>query len=281
VVALLQEIRRQFSPTWQGVNFIREKGQVALESALLTIEPIANAIKPLQERQSHYDEKHLQAELSTDQIRRLLGEAIRTIVGNIDYFALFRKLGFGGIVGPIAPKDNLRLVIIIDDLDRCEPEMAIKLLEGIKVFMNLENCVFVLGLNEGKLVSHVASLSKDYDAKDRESVLRCQHRAKDYLDKIINRHYSLGIAFDRTKLVTEEIRQLRFKEPTTEKFDKKLTEIVNRPRILPPNARKLKGFLATLRRYQTVNFNGQPDPELLVLFAYLNKFHPGVVRKIA
>jgi hypothetical protein len=200
-----------------------------------------------------------------------------TVKSHIDYFALFRKLGFGGIVGPIAPKDNLRLVIIIDDLDRCEPEMAIKLLEGIKVFMNLENCVFVLGLNEGKLVSHVASLSKDYDAKDRESVLRCQHRAKDYLDKIINRHYSLGIAFDRTTLVNEEIVQLRY----SEEFTTKLTKIVNRPRILPPNARKLKGFLATLRRYRNVDFKGQPDAELLVLFAYLNKFHPGVVRKIA
>jgi len=39
--------------------------------------------------------------------------------------------------------------------------------------------------------------------------------------------------------------------------------------------------LATLRRYRNVDFKGEPDAELLVLFAYLNKFHPGVVRKIA
>ena len=281
VAALLHEIQRQFSPGRKLWNFIVKNGQITVESALLTIDPIKNFIKPMQEKAAQFEAEHLQTELSTEQIRRLLSEAIRKIVGSVDYPALLNFFGFKANDSAIAPGDRPRLVIIIDDLDRCEPEMAIKLLEGIKVFMNLDNCVFVLGLNEGKLISHVASQSKDYDAKDRESVLRCQHRAKDYLDKIINRHYSLGIAFDRAELVEHEVSRMRFKVPDPEALASELVKIVNRPRILPPNARKLKGFLATLRRYRSVHFDIQPDPDLLILFAYLNQFHTRVVRKIA
>ena len=47
----------------------------------------------------------------------------------------------------IRQKEN-RLVVFIDDLDRCMPEKAIEVLEAIKLFLDVQGCIFVLGLDQ-------------------------------------------------------------------------------------------------------------------------------------
>lgn len=39
------------------------------------------------------------------------------------------------------------LVIFVDDLDRCKPECAIKILEAIKLYLCVSNCIFVIGFD--------------------------------------------------------------------------------------------------------------------------------------
>ncbi len=45
-------------------------------------------------------------------------------------------------------KKGARLVVFVDDLDRCLPEKAIEVLEAIKLFLDVEGCTFLLGLDE-------------------------------------------------------------------------------------------------------------------------------------
>lgn len=40
-----------------------------------------------------------------------------------------------------------RVVVFVDDLDRCGPEKALQLLDAIKVFLDVSGCVFVLGVD--------------------------------------------------------------------------------------------------------------------------------------
>jgi formylglycine-generating enzyme required for sulfatase activity len=44
---------------------------------------------------------------------------------------------------------KFRIVVFIDDLDRCLPEKAVELLESIKLFLNLEGYLFILGVDRG------------------------------------------------------------------------------------------------------------------------------------
>lgn len=44
--------------------------------------------------------------------------------------------------------DAARLIVFIDDLDRCLPEKAIEVLEAIKLFLEVEGAVFVLGMDQ-------------------------------------------------------------------------------------------------------------------------------------
>lgn len=40
-----------------------------------------------------------------------------------------------------------RLVVLVDDLDRCDPEASLEILEGIKLFLGSRHCIFVVALD--------------------------------------------------------------------------------------------------------------------------------------
>jgi KAP family P-loop domain/prokaryotic YEATS domain len=73
-------------------------------------------------------------------------------------------------------KNNGRLVIFIDDLDRCIPEKAIEILESIKLFLNVENTVFVIGTDK-KVIE--LGISQRYGQESFRTW------GRDYIDKII------------------------------------------------------------------------------------------------
>jgi hypothetical protein len=65
------------------------------------------------------------------------------------YHASFRALqdAFGAFVGH-EPADQRRIVVFVDDLDRCLPENALQVLESMKLFFDLPGFVFVVGLDQ-------------------------------------------------------------------------------------------------------------------------------------
>ncbi len=66
-----------------------------------------------------------------------------------------------------------RLVVFVDDLDRCMPENAILVLEVIKLFLDVPGCIFVLGLDPEAIEEAVETRYKD------------KVKAREYLEKII------------------------------------------------------------------------------------------------
>ncbi len=63
-------------------------------------------------------------------------------LSSIEQFeSVFRK------VLRLALGDEGRLIVFVDDLDRCLPEKAIEVLEAIKVFLDVEGVIFILGMD--------------------------------------------------------------------------------------------------------------------------------------
>ena len=54
---------------------------------------------------------------------------------------------FGDLISKHVLASGQRLVVFVDDLDRCLPEKAIEVLEAIKLFLDVPGCVFVLGMD--------------------------------------------------------------------------------------------------------------------------------------
>lgn len=83
----------------------------------------------------------------------------------------------------IAPK---RLVVFVDDLDRCLPEKAIEVLEAIKLFLDVENCVFVLGLDQEVISRGIEMKYKEFgEQQDGDNRQHFTIEGVRYLEKII------------------------------------------------------------------------------------------------
>ncbi len=93
------------------------------------------------------------------------------------------KKSLGNLVRSLDCKNKYSpIIIIIDELDRCRPTYAIKLLEEVKHLFDAKGVVFVLGMH-GDQLAH--SIAKAYGAN---------FAAKDYLRRFIHRRYTLKTA---------------------------------------------------------------------------------------
>jgi KAP family P-loop domain len=83
-----------------------------------------------------------------------------------------------------------RLVIFIDDLDRCLPEQAVGVLEAVKVFLDIQGCVFILGVDR-EVIEHGIRVRYTPFALDAAAAARAGGAGimpigeRDYLEKII------------------------------------------------------------------------------------------------
>ncbi len=91
------------------------------------------------------------------------------------------KITFVKIISEVLKEENAsKLVIFIDDLDRCLPENTVKLLEGIKNFLSIENTLFVLAIDR-RVVSEM--IEKKYGLH--------YGYGDEYLMKIVHYYYDL------------------------------------------------------------------------------------------
>ena len=98
--------------------------------------------------------------------------------------------GLTDLVNELVTTLNRRLVVFIDDLDRCLPEQAIGVLEAIKVFLDIQGCVFVLGVDREIIERGIRVRYKEFAlAGDASGVFPVAER--DYLEKIVQIPFAL------------------------------------------------------------------------------------------
>ncbi len=108
-------------------------------------------------------------------------------------------------------KPNRRLVVFIDDLDRCLPEKAIEVLEAIKLFLDVPGCVFLIGadrnvIEEGIRVKYKSFLSGlGGDVSPDELAERLPISGENYLEKIVQLPFHIPPL--REELVEEFIKE--------------------------------------------------------------------------
>lgn len=77
-----------------------------------------------------------------------------------------------------------RLLFVVDDLDRCSPEAIVKVLEAVRLVLDLENVIVLIAIDQ-----HIAlaALSKHFNDFAVHHKLKNSHAiAREYLSKVIN-----------------------------------------------------------------------------------------------
>lgn len=172
IVALLHEIRAAFS-LWNkvieksssiaGITFLGILGAFDETIKVASGGVMSPKLADLSKIGADYEKERYRTHLASQDISNLLEQAIASALG-----------------------DDQKLVIFIDDLDRCHPEAALKLLEGIKVYLNLKNCVIVFAIDQRQIER---ALKKALDIKDDSD----SHQAREYLEKICQDIYHLPL----------------------------------------------------------------------------------------
>ncbi|MHC4518329.1 MAG: SUMF1/EgtB/PvdO family nonheme iron enzyme [Planctomycetota bacterium] len=109
-----------------------------------------------------------------DMIERYQDLTKDSVLARSLYFDAFETLQQCAAGGDNAP----RIVVFVDDLDRCFPPKAVELLEGIKLVLNQPGFSFVLGVYERIIQDFIQSkYARDYNIDPAYF--------EDYLDKIV------------------------------------------------------------------------------------------------
>ena len=99
---------------------------------------------------------------------------------------------------------DVKLLFLIDDLDRCLPENSLKVLESIKLFLDTSGCAFVLALDDGVVEKGVAHHYREYDFENNKKEtdnIAPPISGSEYLEKMVN------IPFKLPKLMIDDIEE--------------------------------------------------------------------------
>jgi formylglycine-generating enzyme required for sulfatase activity len=80
-------------------------------------------------------------------IQAIQRERTKIYIDHVQFLEQFQAK-FKDLVKQYVLDKKSRLVVFVDDLDRCLPDKAVLVLEAIKLFLDVPGCIFVLGLDD-------------------------------------------------------------------------------------------------------------------------------------
>lgn len=270
IIALMHTMRQSFS---RKRHFFDQMGKITSVSMVAGLSVFDSVIKTLsagtvsgldkiQAIGEKYEKDHLLSQLSTDQINNALSTAIDHLLTD---------------KSEIDTNDDRKCIIFIDDLDRCDAQTAKKLLEGIKVHLNLDNCIFVIAIDPAQLeasfqIEH-AQLRNTAKREDASN-----HDATEYLEKLCQDAHRLPIASQKQIVDFVATNLIKIVGDDHLIYGNIIAAIqleLEQKNYLPANPRRLKMFCNRLAAFihKTINeekvegYNEQRHAQSLIFLA--------------
>jgi len=287
VQALLFEIREQLTAFVKGINTVDNALRATVTGLLQSIDltfkhssdlaiysndTSVSLKKPFKEISDSYNrikESRLSQPLPTFTLQKMLRDAINELIK----LSLSDKIRTK-LKGKL-DKIQTKLVIIIDDLDRCEPEVAFAIFEAMKLYLNFDNCIFLLGIDQ-KAIERIIELK--YEKEHNQNT---KATSKLYLEKIVQDVFHIPLLDKDRKLQYFKTlaKDLKAVHPVVNKV---LLKHLNESDILPPIPRSIKIYVNTLFAFlegckhleqeETSKIQAE-DVSTLIIVSYLYAYH--------
>jgi len=254
LIPLLHEIRKQLTPTKKVIENAKDAATVALDAALHSFGDLfdnvvnfamGRKLVNMGEKVTH----NLQTAHSNNAQNRF-SEPV-----DAQRFFLQFEMAVKKAINHDGEKPGARLVIFIDDLDRCSDETVFSLLEAIKLYLSSKYCVFVFGLDRAHVENAIARVGT-YN----------QQEAARYVDKMFQVRLQLPWPkIDKLKGFIKGLLELN-----QQKVKEDVIDIL--VEILPPNPRMIKSFINGLSLYEklTPKDDSEDDHQFLVRLALMH-----------
>jgi hypothetical protein len=279
LIPLLQEIRAQYSVKRKLIETAkqlkrRQSGLAALALIEHTIDaaisfsigkPVKMAVGATENVRKAWNEDNAENQVKPSDGQRfhlLFEDAVELLLHDL------RPVEEQDVEEQDNVSSSARLIIFIDDLDRCEEKTVVALLESIKLYLDTRRCVFVLGVDD---VAIGDALKRHWQGRSDDS-------NREYLEKLFQATVPVP------QPVQANMQALIEKQLNDHKFPVGAIPILTRDiqNLLEPNPRKVKNFLNSL----CANWQMLRCPELeteancrrLVMFQYLRNNHRPVWR---
>ncbi len=168
-------------------KMVKGAGKMLLHMGLHLIPAVGQVLPKLLEK-SQEETAGDDLSLLFDAVRRERQEIFREHIHSLEQF----QHSFATLVRD-ALGEKGRLIVFIDDLDRCMPEKAIEVLEAIKLFMDAKGCLFVLGLDDEVISRGIELKYRElgWDNNTEEARTRFLIQGQNYLEKIIQLPFTI------------------------------------------------------------------------------------------
>jgi len=169
---------------------------------------------------------------------------------------------FSSLIDMITDKGKKRLVIFIDDLDRCSPNTVMKMLDSLKLYLSHPGCIYIIGMDRVIVEKSIQS-----------NFIGVEGTERDYLDKIVQLPFSIPV------IGKHELEQYINKHLPDE-FASITKLFING---LSKNPRKIKRFInAYLLSYSLARSmeNLEIDKEILGLVLLIQHLAPSLYMKL-
>lgn len=203
----------------------------------------------------------------SDAAEKMIEERLNAQTKDIDLVETF-KTKLRELAKKISEQGNGKLVIIIDELDRCRPSFAVEILEKIKHFFSVPNVFFVLVMHKQQLecaVKHIYGdeiVAHTYLQKfiHVETTLPKRNddfrsNIKTYIEQLFKLH-EISVKGSNNKELVKETELINYLDTFSKHFKLSLRELekVFANLVIIYSNQRIKIFLEEVRIYHIIAF---------------------------